>query len=97
MPKHLQQRRRRWYAILGITKDVRRHFDGRRMFVRSLGTESLTEAECLKLPVIARWKAEIEEAKTGKPSRLKRDFIAQALEWRAELEAVKDGKGILTV
>lgn len=96
MPSHLQRRRRRWYAILGIPQDVRRHFGGKRMLVQSLQTESLTEAERLKLPVIAGWKAAIEEARTGQPSRVKQDMIAQALQWRGELEAAKGGKGVLT-
>lgn len=64
MPRFLQRRRRRWYAVLEVPKGLVDHF-GKRRLVQSLATESLTEAERLVLPVVARWKAEFEAARTG--------------------------------
>ncbi len=58
--------------------------------MRSLETESLTEAQTLVLPVIAGWKAEFEEVRTGKRSRVKDDIIRQALEWQEVVRAAAD-------
>ncbi|MEM9212712.1 MAG: DUF6538 domain-containing protein, partial [Pseudomonadota bacterium] len=64
MPKYIEKRRRRWYAVLDVPKDLRDRFETRRL-VKSLETESQTEAERLVLPVVARWKAEFVAARTG--------------------------------
>lgn len=67
-PQYLQKRRRRWYAVLEIPKPLRPKFDGKARFVQSLETDSLSEAERLKWPLIGAWKEEIEAARTGKRS-----------------------------
>lgn len=64
MPRYLEKRRRRWYAVLDVPKDVQ-DVIGKPRFVKSVGTESLTEAERLVHSVIAGWKAEIEAARRG--------------------------------
>lgn len=89
MPRHLQKRRRRWYAVLDIPADVRSRFGGARKFVQSLETESLTEAERKVPMLIAGWKADIEEARTGKPSATRQAVIARAVEWQAQIRAAK--------
>lgn len=58
MPRYLQRRRRRWYAVLEVPKALRGRF-GRRL-VMSLGTESLSLAEKRVLPVIVEWKRKFE-------------------------------------
>lgn len=62
MPSYLQQRRRRWYAILEIPAAIRPQF-GRPRFVQSLETESRSVAVRRVLPVIAAWKKDIAEAR----------------------------------
>jgi integrase len=62
MPRHLEKRRRRWYAHLNIPKDLRSTI-GRRRFLKSLETESLSVAEVKVLPVIAEWKKQIAIAR----------------------------------
>ena len=64
MPKYLQKRRRKWYAILEIPKTLRPTFNKPR-FVQSLETESLTIAETRVLPVVHQWKQLIETAKSN--------------------------------
>jgi hypothetical protein len=64
MPKYLQKRRRKWYAILEIPKTLRPTFNKPR-FVQSLETESLTIAETRVLPVVHNWKQLIEAAKSN--------------------------------
>ncbi len=59
---------------------------GRDRFFKSLGTESQTEAERLVLTVVARWKAEIEAARTGTSVPL--DVLAQ--EWAEDLAKTLD-------
>lgn len=64
MPKYLEQRRRVWYAVLDVPKALRAQL-GTKRFVKSLKTESVTEAERRVLSVVAKWKAQIEAARTG--------------------------------
>ena len=62
MPKYLQRRRRKWYAILEIPKALRDHF-GKPRFVMSLQTDSQTVAENKVPPIILEWKKQISIAK----------------------------------
>ena len=62
MPKYLERRRRQWYAILNIPAKLRPVI-GRRRFLKSLETESLSVAEVRVLPIIAEWKRQIAIAK----------------------------------
>lgn len=62
MPKHLQKRRRLWYAVIDIPKALHEHF-GKRKFVLSLDTDSQAVAEGRVLPVVANWKRQIALAK----------------------------------
>ncbi len=66
MPKYIQKREKRWYAVLEIPKDLRPRF-GKARFVQSLKTESQTEAGRLCLPVIYEWKELIESVRNGTP------------------------------
>ncbi len=60
-PSYLQQRGRRWYAVMEIPKSLRPRFGGKPRFLQSLGTESRSEAENLVHGVIAMWKAQLTE------------------------------------
>ena len=62
MPKHLEKRKLKWYAYVDVPAALREHF-GKRKFLKSLGTDSLSLAEELKIPVIANWKKQIALAK----------------------------------
>jgi hypothetical protein len=83
MPRFLQQRRRRWYAVLEIPKPLRPRF-GKPRFVQSLETESLSLAERRVLPVVAEWKRLIELAKHGAA-----DFEGELSEWRERIRRYK--------
>jgi integrase len=85
MPRYLEKRRRRWYAYLEIPKDVRQHNSSARL-IKSLGTESLSEAERLVLPQVAMWKTEFEQLRAGKDKPLE----AEAREWRDDLANASD-------
>jgi hypothetical protein len=80
-PSYLQRRGNVWYASLDIPKPLRKHFDDKPRFLQSLKTEIRSEAERKKLDVVARWKAELEAAKTGRAAST-RDTIQAALDWR---------------
>ncbi|SEN01440.1 tyrosine-type recombinase/integrase [Palleronia pelagia] len=80
MPRYLQKRRRVWYAVLEIPKSLRPKFRGKPRFVKSLQTESQTEAERLVLGVVATWKTLLEAQRNGLPSE---DAI-KALQVQAE-------------
>ena len=86
MAKYIEQRRRRWYAVLDVPAELRKEV-GTSRFVRSLGTESKTEAERLVFAVIAEWKAIIHSAKTSGSQHTTMDLNAP-LRWRSELEKV---------
>ena len=62
MPKHLEKRKLKWYAYVDVPAALREHF-GKRKFLKSLGTDSLSLAEELKIPVVANWKKQIALAK----------------------------------
>ena len=64
MPRYLQKRRRRWYAIMEIPKALRQKF-GKPRFVQSLKTDSQKVAETRAYPLIAEWKKAIELARSG--------------------------------
>ncbi|WP_156477405.1 tyrosine-type recombinase/integrase [Falsihalocynthiibacter arcticus] len=81
MAKYLQKRRRRWYAVLEIPKDVRQKFGGSPRFVQSLETESLSVAETRVLRVVADWKDLISAAR-GDGGFVESDYVAKALVWR---------------
>lgn len=85
MPKYLQKRRRRWYAVLEIPKDLRAAF-GKARFVQSLETESQTVAERKLHPLVGEWKRQIELARTS-------DQPLEAL--LAELERNSEGGDVL--
>lgn len=85
MAKYLIKRRRRWYATLDIPYDLRHHYDGKPRFVKSLETESLTEAEALIGFCISKWKLEFQQARSG-GIPVSSSFIPEALEWRNDLE-----------
>lgn len=64
MPRYLERRRRRWYAVLDVPRDLR-EIVGKARLMKSLETESQTEAERLVLSVVAQWKTEFEAARRG--------------------------------
>lgn len=64
MPRYLQKRRRRWYAVLEIPQGLRKTF-GKPRFVQSLETDSQRVAEVRLLPIVAEWKRLIELARNG--------------------------------
>src|SRR5450631_2682781 len=65
MPTYLQQRRRRWYAVLEIPAKVRLHFGNKPRFIRSLETDSHSEAKRKVGRVISDWMDELERARKG--------------------------------
>jgi integrase len=91
MPKYLQKRRRRWYAILEIPKTLRQQF-GRPRFVQSLETESLSVAEKKVLPVIVGWRRQIDIAK-GVDVGTDDELIAAVVRVRQDTQRAKvDGR-----
>ena len=60
-PSYLQQRGRRWYAVMEIPGALRPRFSGKPRFVQSLGTESRSQAEHLVHEVVAGWKYQLTE------------------------------------
>lgn len=81
MPDHIEKRRRKWYAVYDVPKDVRDEI-GLRRFVKSLDTDSRSVALRRAAPLVAQWKAQIQAARTGS-----RDGIDQDIEfWRNALK-----------
>lgn len=58
-----------WYVRLDIPKDVRQAFGGRTVLKASLKTGLRSEAMARRLPYLAKWKAEIEDARQAKAGR----------------------------
>jgi integrase len=90
MPRHLEKRRRKWYAHLNIPKDLRSTI-GRRRFLKSLGTESLSVAEVKVLPLIIEWKKQIAIAR-GADVGTDDELLAAIINVRQDAQRLK-GKG----
>lgn len=75
MARYLLKQRDGWYAVLEIPKALRGKL-GMRRFKRTLKTDSLSEAKLRVLPIVAGWKAELEEAKTGKKLGIEGHMLA---------------------
>lgn len=88
MPKtqYLQKRRQGWYAVLEIPKAVQFQFDGKVRFVKSLQTQSHSEAEVRVHPVVGTWKEQIALAKQGRLGELS-ETLEVAKEWREDYVA----------
>jgi hypothetical protein len=63
MGKHIERRRQVYYAMLNIPAAVRPAFNNKRKLLKSLETESISQAKVRVLPIIADWKNQIEIAK----------------------------------
>jgi integrase len=90
MPKHLQKRRRVWYAMLNIPASLRPTF-GRRTFVKSLETEALSVAEVRVLSVVAEWKKQIAIAR-GTEGGTNDELLATIMKVRQDAQRLK-GEG----
>lgn len=55
----------KFHVRLDVPADVRDFFGGRRVLSKSLATGSRTDAHVLKLPWLAKWKRDIEQARKG--------------------------------
>ena len=64
-PRYIERQWNTFHVTMKIPKDVQSRL-GRTKFDKSLGTDSLSEAEVLKLPYIAEWKALIKAARDAK-------------------------------
>ena len=65
MPRHLEKRRRRWYAVLDIPEYARHAFEGKKRLLKTLKTESLSVAERRVGLLISGWKSEFEAVRGG--------------------------------
>jgi hypothetical protein len=83
--QYLKKRGGAWEAVVEVPKPLRAVLK-RPRFTKGLGTSSLSEANRLKLPLVAEWKRQIANVE-----KLKADpnvaVIAAALAFRAALDA----------
>jgi len=60
MPDHLQLRRRTWYAVLDVPKDLREHY-GKTKLIQSLKTRDHSEAKLIVGSVVSIWREEFRK------------------------------------
>lgn len=65
MPRHLEKRYRRWYALLDIPAALQPQFGGKRRFLKSLETTDVAVALRRSVPVLAAWRADFARARGG--------------------------------
>ena len=65
MPRYLEKQFNTYHVVVYIPKDVQ-HYFRKTKFTQTLQTDSLSEAEVLKLPYIAEWKALIKAARNNR-------------------------------
>ena len=68
MPRHIEQRRLGWYAVLNVPTDVQKKI-GTKRFRMSLKTRDKKAAERLAKPLIAVWEQQIALARDEKAAR----------------------------
>jgi hypothetical protein len=86
---YLQKRANVWYVVVEVPKPLRDLLDGKPRFIRSLKTDSLIEANRLKLPFVTEWKRQINLLERGKPdkfAKLREDFLA----WKVTLQSTQN-------
>lgn len=81
---NLELRNHIWYAVLTVPQDARERLRKLR-FKKALGTSNKREAELLAAPLIARWKAEIKQARGSAGA-----VATEAMRWRDMLSLTTD-------
>lgn len=69
MPRYIEKRRRKWYAVLDIPKDLRGKIpdkENSKRLVQSTEEESETVALRVAMPIIAGWKKMLEDLRAGR-------------------------------
>ncbi|MBK5935535.1 DUF6538 domain-containing protein [Halorhodospira halophila] len=83
MPRYLEKRRRRWYAVLEIPRELREFF-GKARFRESLQTDSQRVAEQRVHGIVGPWKARLEAARMALASDCPHERVLA--EYRQALE-----------
>jgi integrase len=81
--QYLEQRRQGWYAVVYIPPSLREAL-GRKKLSRSLKTREVHVARARRWPVVAEFKATIEQARAGATQD---PVLLEALEWREQIAA----------
>ena len=82
MPDHIELRRRLYYAVLTVPKDLQDKFGKRH--VKSTGTSDRIKAKATAAVLVGQWKLEFEEVRgTSNPT------LRKALEYRREYEKAR--------
>jgi hypothetical protein len=76
---HLRKKDNTWHVVVEIPRDLRKRA-GRSRFKKSLGTDSLEEANRLKLPYLAEYWRQLSEIRRG-VSDPRAAIVADALQW----------------
>ena len=85
MDKYLEKQWNTYHASMKIPKDVHAIF-GKTKFYKTLGTDSLEEANIRKLPLIAEWKRRIKVARLTKKDNPTPSIDEQVAFYKAEIE-----------
>lgn len=85
MPTYIQKRRRKFYAVLEIPRPLR-PIVGKPRFVKSLETDSLTEAQRRVGPIVAGWLGQLERARKSTGAQGDAAFFRRALREAVSME-----------
>ncbi|WP_135076768.1 tyrosine-type recombinase/integrase [Terasakiella sp. SH-1] len=88
MARYIVKQKQGYYAALEIPKPLHNHF-GKRRFKETLKTRDISEAQRRALPIIAKWKCEIEAARNENQNSLERDHKF----WRESLGIAETNSG----
>lgn len=88
LPKYMQMRRKRYYAVLEIPKAVRHLLQNKTRFIESLKTDDLKTAEMRLYRVIAGWRNEIQKASGSKGDV--ESLLWEQAQFRKQLESTDD-------
>ena len=86
MPRFLEKRRRRWYAVLDVPQDLRKTI-GKKRLVKSLETDSLSVAEARVFAAIHQWKILFAEIRKGRHNQ-----APYPTAWRFKIDELRQAK-----
>jgi integrase len=86
---NIEERNGLWYAVVMIPKDVQAEL-GRMKYIQSLQTASKQVAQIRALPLIAKWKSAIRQAR-GETDAI----IKEAMAWKHDISTGDDDHGTI--
>jgi integrase len=95
-PPHLIQRRKTWFARLGVPADVR-HIIGRNIFIASTHEVDPSRANAVAAPMVVEWRKRIEDARRAAQDPLRAEVEKLTHSYRRYRNTALNDAGVALV